>query len=164
MRRLPPQALAAIRPVLAMTALASACAAPRASRGPAPVTENPAATAALAKLPACRELPRPSRTSGHLRLATTLCTARACPAAQRCCNACRWSATLVASWGKRTLDAAWVSRTLGGPPEQALDCEVADWDRAVREAEIAVVGLPPEGGGEAAVAQPAGMCLEAADR
>lgn len=120
------------------------------------------AAAAVARLQSCRELPRPALTLGTLRLTGGFCTQKRCSTA--CCNRCGWTATLAAPGGDRRLDPAAVTRLLGGPPADALECELEAWRGAMGEKLIGVSGLEPEGGGQSVAAAPQALCLEASDR
>lgn len=120
------------------------------------------AAAAVSRLQSCRELPKPSLTVGALRLAAKFCTEKKCSTA--CCNRCSWTATLAAPGGDRSLEPTAVSRLLGGPPADPLECELAAWSDALGETQLGVSGLEPEGGGQSVAAGPRALCLEASDR
>jgi len=145
-----------------------ACATARETSTGGPAAAEPAAqarkdaAAALGRLQSCRELPRPSLTVGTLRLATGFCTEKKCTTA--CCNHCGWTATLVAPGGERKLEPAVVTKLLGGPPADVLECELEAWRSELGEKQLGVSGLEPEGGGQSVAAAPRSFCLEASDR
>ncbi len=129
----------------------------------AAVNARAEADARILGLVPCQELSRASLLTGRLVIAATGCSERAC-GTRACCNRCEWTAVLQAAGGERTLDPATVTALLGGPPADALDCEVEAWRVAAADAIFGVSGLPLEEGAESAVSRPELFCLEAAAR
>lgn len=97
------------------------------------------AAKALAELPACRDR---SATSGTLQIKVIECTELRC--IRTCCNTCSYSGLLSGSGPQKGLVAAQVRELLPAFPEQALECEINEWNAQLKDFTLGVTLTEPK--------------------